>query len=54
MTFSAPDFEQFDRSILISVSDTGIFLRLPGTFRGFFRGVSRPSDVVRPVKTVDT
>ena len=24
-------------------------LRLPGTFRGVFRGVSRPSDVVRPV-----
>ena len=24
-------------------------LRLPGTFRGVFRGVSRPSDVARPV-----
>ena len=27
MTFSAPDFKQIDRSILISVSDTGIFLK---------------------------
>ena len=26
-------------------------LRLPGTFRGVFRGVSRPSDVARPVWT---
>ena len=26
-----------------------ILLRLPGTFRGVFRGVSRPSDVARPV-----
>ena len=27
----------------------GGLLRLPGTFRGVFRGASRPSDVPRPL-----
>ena len=38
-------------SVLALLTQGGFnaYLRLPGTFRGVFRGVSRPSDVARPV-----
>ena len=52
----AARFVNNDYSRYSSVSSTltdlnwpSLQLRLPGTFRGVFRGVSRPSDVARPV-----
>ena len=39
---------------LLAVQISNHYLRLPCTFRGVFRGVSHPSDVARPVLSVNT